>query len=102
MMYFTFKLPTIALKLNNSTVQHYCQHIINTFNSTPPTQLRELGAIWLYNKLILKMGQAKCTLKIPVEYAMILRAYCSHTDTFHELEQIALYEILKQLDKKLK
>lgn len=48
------------------------------------------------------MGQAKCTLKIPVEYAMILRAYCSHTDTFHELEQIALYEILEQLDKKLK
>lgn len=102
MIFITLKLPTISVTMDNSTMTNYCQHCINVFSTNSVTTLSDCGAIWLYNKLSTKISQPKCTIKIPLEYAMMLKNYYKTAKYSHDLERIALFNIYEQIDKKTK
>lgn len=97
------KIPPVKIVMQNTNAQNFCRYVlVSYFNSATKPTLPCYGAYYLYNKLRNKTNQQKITIKLPVEYAILLKDFCSNTAVEHDLDRICLYDIYEQLDKKLK
>lgn len=102
MLQIEIKLPAVKIVLSKSDVQIFCKHVLNVFVHNKVNRLSDCGAVYAYNKLRSKVNQPKATLNLPLEYAMMLKIYCTNAVIEHDLERVVLYEIYEQLDKKMK
>lgn len=102
MIHIAIKTPVLKLQLEKADIQSFCELVLNQCMNQKIKKLSDCGAVWLYNKLHSKTKQGKTTIKIPLEYALMLRTFCHQTPTQHVLHQIALHTIFIQLDKQMK
>jgi hypothetical protein len=102
MIHINLKTPVLKLQLEKADIQSFCELVLNQFLNHKIEKLSDCGAVWLYNKLQSKTKQAKTTIKLPLEYALMLRTFCHQTTVHHELHKVAIYTIFIQLDKQMK
>lgn len=102
----------IKLTLPGDLVQAYCQHVFIAYSRnfiaydrnltmTQPLTTEWLAAVWFYNKLRTKSFQRPTRMVIPLEYAALIRRHCAKAPCYHELHQVANYEIQVQIEKQL-
>ncbi len=96
-----FKIPAVPIVLDPSDVHAFCEHVVITYSEAAPNHIYEMSALWLYNKLRKKTSKKKVTIQVPIEYAWMLKKHTSTAIPYSDLQRIALYNILEQLDKKI-
>lgn len=103
MIHIEFKIPTITLTLDKTDIVNFLEMALYQYTYNSANTIHDLSAIWLFNKLRNKTTQKTTTIKIPLEYAMLLKTYCNkYAKPNHDLHRIATDNIYIQLDKQLK